>query len=99
MGTLGEVDDGTENNCVLGRINNAPAWLGLIQSDTATTPTTGWTWNGTTAPMIYTHWAQGEPEDGGGGETGTEQCGYMRTDGTWDDDSCGTALDFLCERP
>jgi hypothetical protein len=97
MGALGEIDDATEQGCVTARIG-AIAWIGLTQSNLATTPDTGWTWNGTT-PLPYLHWSEGRPDDQDYNESGAEQCGDIRLDGTWDDDFCSTALDFLCERP
>jgi hypothetical protein len=96
-GALGQIDDATENSCVTARLA-ADAWIGLVQSDAATVPGMGWTWNGV-APPVYTSWLPGKPDDGDGNESRAEQCAGIRTDGTWDDDSCSSALDFLCERP
>lgn len=102
MGALGEIDDADEQTCVASHLG-ALTWIGLIQSDPANTPSTGWTWNGTTTPVTYTHWAAGQPDDGtsstAGPETGREQCGLLRTDGTWADDPCSNPRSFFCERP
>jgi hypothetical protein len=97
QGALGQIDDATEQSCVAMRVATA-TWVGLIQSPTATKPNMGWTWNGATA-LVYTHWAPGKPDDADGIEAGGEQCASIRAAGTWDDDSCNSAVDFLCERP
>ena len=97
QGALGQVDDAVEETCVISHIT-ATSWIGLSQSDAATTPGMGWTWNGKT-PVVYTHWQSGKPDDGGGGEGGNEQCGKMQPDGQWDDATCAQGNRFLCERP
>jgi len=96
-GALGEIGDATEQDCVATHVG-APTWIGLVQSTTATTPSTGWTWNGA-VPVVYTHWLMNKPDDADGVENGAEQCGSIRVDGSWDDDNCGGALNFFCERP
>jgi hypothetical protein len=96
-GALGEIDDATEQGCVAMHIT-APSWIGLIQSDTATTPAMGWTWNGATQ-VVYTNWSPGKPDDADNNESRDEQCADIRIDGTWDDDGCNQPLDFFCERP
>jgi Lectin C-type domain len=97
QGALGQVDDATEESCVIARIA-ATSWIGLSQSAAATTPGMDWTWNART-PLVYTHWAAGKPDDGGNGENRSEQCGKLQTDGQWDDAVCTQANRFLCERP
>jgi hypothetical protein len=97
MGVPGEINDAIEEGCVTPHVS-AAAWIGLVQSATATRPGDGWTWNGTT-PVTYTNWLAGKPDDGDNRESGAEQCASIRTNGTWDDDACNTPLDFLCERP
>jgi hypothetical protein len=97
MGALGEIDDATEQSCVAARLN-AVAWVGLTQSATATTPETGWTWNGT-VQLVFTHWQSGVPDDRDNNENGDEQCAKIQTDGTWDDVTCSSSINFLCERP
>ena len=97
-GALGQIDDATENGCVTAKLPT-PAWLGLIQSDNATTPAMGWTWNGAT-PVVYTHWQQGgKPDDADGNENREEQCASISPDSTWDDNACNSPIDFVCERP
>jgi hypothetical protein len=99
MGVLGQIDNLTEQTCVDdAQIGNMGTWIGLSQSATATTTGEGWTWNGVT-PLSYTNWLGGKPDDGGS-ENGSEQCAAMRfEDGRWDDQECGEAHDFMCERP
>jgi hypothetical protein len=97
QGALGEVDDATEEMCVTPHMT-ATSWIGLLQDNAATTPGMGWKWNGKT-DVVYTHWVNGKPDDGGGGEGGAEQCGKMQLDGQWDDASCTQGNRFLCERP
>lgn len=98
-GALGEIDDATEQGCVAPQVS-APTWIGAIQSDTARTPSDGWTWNGNAAtPLVYTSWTPGKPDDAGNGEDGMEQCASIRVGGGWDDDGCGQARAFFCERP
>ena len=42
QGALGQVDDAAEETCVIAHIT-AESWIGLSQSDNATTPGMGWT--------------------------------------------------------
>jgi hypothetical protein len=103
VGALGEIDNADEQACVASHLG-ALTWIGFIQSTApANTPSTGWTWNGTTNPVMYTHWAAGQPDDAtsstAGPETGKEQCALLRTDGTWADDPCSNLRGFFCERP
>jgi hypothetical protein len=97
MGALGEIDDASEQSCVEAQLN-AVAWVGLVQSPTATTPEAGWTWNGTVS-LGFTHWQSGAPDDRDNNENGDEQCAKIQTDGTWDDVTCSSSINFLCERP
>jgi hypothetical protein len=96
-GKLAQVDDATEQTCAA---QHAPldTWLGLVQAPAQTMPGMGWTWNGTTAP-VYTRWGQGEPNDDDDRENGSEQCGKMQQNGTWDDSPCTQTIAFFCERP
>jgi hypothetical protein len=97
MGALGQIDDATEQSCVDAHVN-AVAWIGLTQSPTATSPRDGWTWNATN-PLVFTHWQSGAPDDADNNENGAEQCAKIQTDGTWDDVTCGSSINFFCERP
>jgi Lectin C-type domain len=97
MGELGQIDDATEQGCVRNHVN-AAAWVGLVQPATATRPADGWTWNGTT-PVVFTNWQSGVPDDRDNDENGAEQCAKIQTDGTWDDVTCSSPINFFCERP
>ena len=97
MGALGQIDDATENGCVQAKVA-APTWIGLLQSDTATAPAMGWTWNGVPL-MNYTHWVPAEPDDADTIENRQEQCADIGIDGQWDDNACSVPLQFMCERP
>jgi hypothetical protein len=97
QGALGQIDDAIEQDCVAQR-TVAQAWIGLIQSDAAAAPGADWTWNGA-VPVVYTHWAANKPDDADNTESGEEQCGSIRPDGSWDDDGCTSPTDFFCERP
>lgn len=97
QGALGQIDDAVEESCVTSHLT-AASWLGLLQRPTATATTDDWTWNDS-APVVYTRWQTGKPDDRDGKETGEEQCAKIQTDGTWDDVACTSSLDFVCERP
>jgi hypothetical protein len=96
-GALGEINDPAEQTCVAAKLASA-TWLGLIQPDNSMSPGMGWTWNGVDR-IDYTNWLTGKPDDADGVENGAEQCASMEVGGGWDDQNCGGALDFFCERP
>jgi hypothetical protein len=98
MGKLGQIDNAAEDSCVTPFVASA-TWIGLEQAPGAATPGAGWTWNGT-APLMYTNWLAGKPDDSDNNENGAEQCAAIRaSNGQWDDDPCSMAHDFFCERP
>jgi hypothetical protein len=66
-------------------------WIG--GSDIASEGT--WAWDGGT-PWTYTNWASGEPNNSGGNEDCLQLWRY--TDGTWNDEPCAQALNYVCER-
>jgi hypothetical protein len=80
------------------RWRGGTAWVGLVQLTTATRPADGWTWNGTT-PVVFTNWQSGVPDDRDNDENGAEQCAKIQPDGTWDDVTCSSPINFFCERP
>lgn len=97
-GLLGQIDDATEQACVEMHNGDFDRWFNPIQLANATQPAMGWTLNGVT-PIVYTHWRNGEPNDGDGTENGAQNCATFQTDGTWADSPCTDAHSFFCERP
>jgi hypothetical protein len=69
----------------------------LTDPQPSATPGANWTWNNTT-PVVYTNWVSGKPDDGGGGENGSEQCAHIETGGIWDDEACNNGRPFFCSR-
>ena len=45
------------------------------------------------APVNFTNWADGEPNDAGSGE----DCAYLYDDGTWNDGRCSKDGAYICE--
>jgi hypothetical protein len=90
------LEDGAEDAFVYGAISArgfGGTWLGL--NDRAAEGQ--WVWlDG--RPVPYSHWDQGEPNDGG---NGGEDCGIVMTgDGRqteWDDRGCESVRPFVCE--
>jgi hypothetical protein len=90
------LEDGAEDTFIYGAIaarGFGGTWLGL--NDRAAEGQ--WVWlDG--APVLYSHWDQGEPNDGG---NGGEDCGVVMTgDGRqseWDDRGCESVRPFVCE--
>jgi hypothetical protein len=97
-GALGQIDDDTEQTCVAMRLPGAPMWIGLRQSDNATTPDRDWFWNTASNAVVYTHWQSGKPDDSDGRENRAEQCGKIQANATWDDVVCNATTGFFCER-
>jgi hypothetical protein len=67
-------------------------WLGL--NDQATEGLYTWP---TGAVPLFTKWAPGQPDNGGGGPQ--EDCVRWRSDATWDDTDCAPPLQALCRVP
>jgi hypothetical protein len=84
---LAVIDDAAENAHVLTFV---PAldeiWIGF---DDLTNASFGWV---TGAPVGYTNWDPGEPND-----SGVEDCAVMIDDGTWNDSACSNGRSALCE--
>ncbi|HEX6246008.1 MAG TPA: hypothetical protein VFZ61_34015, partial [Polyangiales bacterium] len=53
----------------------------------------------------FNNWAGTQPDNAGcncqvfGGCSDGEDCGELMTDGTWNDNPCGTAQGYICETP
>ena len=94
-GHLVTVDDAGENAfvAVLGPRNGRSFWIGIYRD-----PSTG-SWilaeNGSNATFFQ--WLEKEPNGGA-----REPCAEMRRNdaqnGTWNDESCSTQFEFVCER-
>ena len=101
-GELAPIRNQGDQDCVANTLfpQQAP-WIGFEQSGTATTLTTGWTWNSDGIAPVYTHWGSGQPNDSNGNENDhAEQCAFMNTAGDWHDTSCGDGglFRFSCRR-
>jgi hypothetical protein len=78
-----------------GDYNPDKFWLSaddLLQEGT-------WLWSRTNAPLTYTHWRDGKPDNGG--NDGDEHCLEMDRDHgyQWDDNNCEDMNHFICETP
>jgi hypothetical protein len=103
---LATITDAIEDACIASHLVRPTYWIGLVQSDTATTPTEGWSWV-TGEPYDYTNWKQigvVNPDDGDGIENGYEQCAWKDGPGNagvpfWEDANCGNLNPGgVCER-
>lgn len=98
--TLTSISHPTELSFALG-IASGDSWVGLKQAGGAS-EAAGWGWNESTnefgIPPSVPPWADGEPNDNGGGEDGEEDCGLIvRGRDGFDDRRCTDNLDFICE--
>ncbi len=69
----------------------ARGWIGLTDSSSEGT----FVWASSAAVPLYENWNSGEPNDWGGGEDCTE----LRTAGNWNDMSCTSMFQAVCESP
>ena len=82
------IDDEDENDYV-DSLSSENLWLGATDSaDEGVWITV------TGAPLTYTNWRGGEPNDYGIGEDCIE---LYNSDGTWNDEGCSDSLRFVCE--
>ena len=84
-GWIGATDQAVEGDWRWSN-NNDQFWQGLAAN--ATPP-------GMPVGGRYTNWNGGEPNDGG--DWGDEGCVELRSDGRWNDTSCGDWKHYLCE--
>lgn len=79
------VQSAAENQCIINEINTlgyaGVIWIGF--SDEVTEGTFVWY---DQAPVVYTNWAPGEPN-----QAGNEDCTQIYPDGSWNDLSCNSA--------
>ncbi len=88
------INDGTENQWVFDTAmsrNHRQAWLGL--SDTAAEGQFVWV---NAAPLNFTRWSGGQPDNGGN----NEDCGSFFADraGVWNDLDCAATATTICEQ-
>jgi hypothetical protein len=88
-GKLAPIRDAAEQACVQGQIFPSQAsWIGFEQAPGQTVKDVGWSWNSDGIVPSYTNWSSGQPNDLDGTESGSEQCAFMTTGGTWQDVPC-----------
>jgi hypothetical protein len=99
---LARIDSASENTLVAARLSTE-AWIG--GSDAALEGRWVWSdnaaqfWSGKAAGSAvngrFSRWAGGQPDD-----SGNQDCASMRVagDSRWDDRTCTTQLDYVCER-
>ena len=100
-GRLAPFYNASELSCVRALIAPGSAmWLGLVQDPAATLPGDGWSWNADGLAPPYTFWANGQPNDGDGVESGAEQCAYSSSTVDWQDEPCTSLFArFACRHP
>jgi hypothetical protein len=93
---LAAVEDATEDSYLYASVNQrgfGDTWLGLNDRQNEGS----WVWPDG-APLAYSHWDRGEPNDGG---DGGEDCGVLMTrdgrESEWDDRGCGRDYSYICE--
>ena len=87
------IEDQAEQDFVFQSANgfsNNKFWIGL--NDLATEGT--FVWSGG-APVGYTNWQAGEPNNAGGGEDCAQINRFYPVD-TWNDEPCNQALAYIC---
>ena len=90
-----------DHQCVVSTLfPNYAHWIGLEQSNNATSVAAGWTWNGDGIAITFEAWGAGQPDDQNANENGTEQCAFIGTTGDWHDEQCGSngLYRFSCRR-
>jgi len=105
---LVSIHSGPENEFIfdvlnMGAFDNDDFWVGLHQVPPNSAPDENWVWSDGT-PLVFTKWANGEPNDNGG--AGTENCAQVFGDtldwggqGNWNDQTCDTELEVVCKKP
>ncbi|XP_042371614.1 CD209 antigen-like protein E [Plectropomus leopardus] len=87
------IDSPAEQTFVVG-LTRTNAWIGLSDRDVEGT----WKWiDGT--PLTFTRWGETQPDNGGGDpQYGEEDCAHIRPDTYWNDLSCETSMQWICEK-
>ena len=96
-GELVSVTSTQENDFVLGLVGASHAWTGGIQTPDSCEPACGWAWSDGSS-WTYTNWdlTTGEPNNGGGNESGVEFRG-SQSSGRWNDWGLGHQIGFIVE--
>ena len=105
-GRMAVVNSSTLNECLVAHIQSASVgtdvWMGLTQPPGQSSPELGWTWSDGSA-LVYHDWYMfpTQPNDNGGGESDSEQCGDFDVGFGfhWNDDGCGQDEPYFCEIP
>jgi hypothetical protein len=88
-GALVQLDSRVEDNFLAGRVL-VQIWIGA--SDQAVEGQQVWS---SGAPLAYSNWAPGQPDN----YLGVEDCAVkLRPQGTWNDVPCGDLNAYVCER-
>ncbi|MFY0570950.1 lectin-like protein [Archangium lansingense] len=98
MGGRLAVPRSSSDNELLRSINGGQlVHLGFRQNSGQSQPGAGWVTVEGDTPN-YTNWSSGEPNDGDGYESSTQNCGRMWDSGAWDDISCtSSGSHYACE--
>ena len=92
---------------MLGGTASSEVWLGLTQAMSSPSTFANWSWGAPGGSYGIPTGRGMAPWDGGSGgqpddvmppETNVENCASMRTDDDFEDNACGDAYDFVCER-
>ncbi|MDH5676220.1 MAG: hypothetical protein OEZ06_29135 [Myxococcales bacterium] len=94
---LVHIDNAAENTFVDGNLVST-TWIG--GNDQSVEGVWRWSdddsqfWSGDSGgfAVTYANWGSGEPNNSGG-----EHCAEMGTNGNWNDQTCSTSRDFVCE--
>lgn len=97
-GKLAPFKSQIDQDCFRTEIQPAgDAWTGLVQSSSAGSVGSNWSWNGDNQSLSFMNWRSSQPDDADGVENGTEQCAsIVDTQNTWEDTTCATVLPFGC---
>ncbi|XP_042546259.1 mannose-binding protein A-like [Dipodomys spectabilis] len=91
LGATVAVPKNAEENRAIQSVAKDTAFLGITDEEVEGT----FTYVTGGGRLVYSNWKENEPNDYGSGE----DCVCMRVDGLWNDISCTTSLNFVCEFP
>lgn len=84
---LASLTASAENTAMADFTFAGSTWIGL--NDQSTEGTYVWDHGN---PFSYSNWAGGQPDN-----SGNQDCASIQTNRTWNDDTCGSSTDYLCE--